>query len=138
MRDIQTVPNQRVINVNKVECTKKNKYTVNDMRAIDNAAYNLQSKGGFKLYMYIAKNQNKYTFALSSSDFCNWSGLGITAYNTAFKELVDCGYLKKKDKDSNIYIFNDYLDKGDYLSDIIIEYQNDTKEKVENNNGFIF
>ena len=46
--------------------------------------------------MYFAKNQDKYSFALSSADFCEWSGLGIGAYNTAFEELKEQGYLIPK------------------------------------------
>lgn len=34
---------------------------------------------------------------MSSAFFCEWSGLGRTAYTTAFKELVDEGYLVPKD-----------------------------------------
>ena len=55
--------------------------------------------------MYLAKNQDKYQFALSSAHFIAWSGLGIKAYNTAFDELVDEGYLKQCGK--NQYIFYD-------------------------------
>jgi hypothetical protein len=47
--------------------------------------------------MYLAKNQHHYEFALSSSAFCEWSGLGMTAYNSAFKELREEGYLIPKD-----------------------------------------
>ena len=88
-----TVPNQRTITVNKEKTDKQHRYTANNLAALDEAARLLQSKGGFKLYMYLAKNQDKYYFALSSADFCQWSGLGIAAYNTAFEELKDKGYL---------------------------------------------
>ena len=87
------VPNQRIIIVNKENTDKKNKYTINNLNALDEAAKLLQSKGGFKLYMYMAKNQNNYCFALSSSDFCKWSGLGMAAYKSAFNELKEQGYL---------------------------------------------
>ena len=77
------------------------------MDAIDQAALRLQSKCGFKLYMYIAKNQNEYKFALSSSHFVMWSGCGLGAYNSAFQELVDEGYLVETQKGSNVYTFYD-------------------------------
>ena len=89
-----TVPNQRTITVNKEKTDKSHRYTANNLDALDEAARRLQSKGGFKLYMYLAKNQNNYSFALSSADFCAWSGLGITAYNSAFEELREQGYSK--------------------------------------------
>ena len=84
-KPIETVPNQRVLTIHKEPTDKQHKYTCNSLEALGEAAKRLQSKGGFKLYMYLAKNQDKYNFALSSSDFCNWSGLGIAAYRTAFE-----------------------------------------------------
>ena len=87
------VPNQREITVAKEPTDKKHLYTANNLAALDEAAKRLQSKGGFKLYMYLAKNQDKYNFNLSSTDFLLWSGLGYTAYTTAFSELAEEGYL---------------------------------------------
>ena len=107
---MNTVPNQRVISVNKAVCDKENKYTTNNLDAVDEAAFNLQSKGGFKLYMYMAKNQNKYTFALSSKDFMLWSGLGKQAYNTAFADLVTQGYLVQGSQ-KNLFLFYDKSQK---------------------------
>lgn len=106
----KNVPNQRTITVNKAKTDKQNKYTANNLAALDEAARRLQSKGGFKLYMYLAKNQNNYSFALSSADFCYWSGLGLTAYNTAFEELKEQGYLIPKDKSKEketVFVFFD-------------------------------
>ena len=100
-------PNQRIITVNKAKCDKEHLYTMNNLDAIDEAAFNLQSKGGFKLYLYLAKNQDKYNFALSSRDFIEWSGLSRTAYRTAFQELEAYGYLIKDDFCDNIYTFYD-------------------------------
>lgn len=101
------VPNQRTVSVHKEECSKKNKYTVNNLATLDEAARMLQSKGGFKLYMYMAKNQDKYNFELSSSDFMQWSGLGYSAYTTAFKELEDKKYLILKEGTDTVYTFYD-------------------------------
>ena len=81
--------------------------------------------------MYLAKNQNKYCFALSSADFCQWSGLGITAYNSAFKELCDKGYLvyKKTPQKEKRYIFYERPQIQEQEKEkIIIEIP---KEKIE-------
>jgi len=51
-----TVPHQRTITVSKEKTDKANRYTANNLAALDEAARRLQSKGGFKLYMYLAKN----------------------------------------------------------------------------------
>lgn len=112
-KPIETVPNQRVLTIYKEPTDKQHKYTCNSLEALGEAAKRLQSKGGFKLYMYLAKNQDKYNFALSSSDFCNWSGLGIAAYRTAFEELEKQGYLIINGSSTNNYIFYDKSQKED-------------------------
>ena len=122
MQEVTTVPHQRVISVNKSPTNKQHLYSVNNIAAMDEAAYTLQSKGGFKLYMYLAKNQDKYTFALSSNHFCMWSGLGIRAYNTAFQELQEKGYLIPTDQ-SNHYTFYDRTQQEDQeaAGEVIVE-----------------
>lgn len=112
-KPIETVPNQRVLTIHKEPTDKQHKFTCNSLEALGEAAKRLQSKGGFKLYMYLAKNQDKYNFALSSSDFCNWSGLGIAAYRTAFEELEKQGYLIINGSSKNNYIFYDKAQKED-------------------------
>ena len=100
---IKTVPNQRIITVNKALADKEHLYMVINLQALNLACRTLQSKAGVKLYLYLAKNQDKYTFALSSADFMEWAGVKRDAYNTAFNELVDNGYLQSIG--SNRYAF---------------------------------
>ena len=95
---MKTVPNQRIIKIKKEPTDKEHKYTTNNLTALNEALEQLDSQGGFKLYMYLAKNQNKYSFNLSSNDFMLWSGLGYTAYTTAFEELEEDALLKKYDE----------------------------------------
>jgi hypothetical protein len=123
MPNIKTVPHQRVISIHKEICDTNNRYTTNNLCALDQAAFRLQSKGGFKLYMYLAKNQNKYNFALSSSDFCAWSGLGLAAYRSAFAELEANGFLIPKESGSNIYIFYDkpQIEDQNSIDNVMIE-----------------
>ena len=131
-----TVPNQRTLTINKMPTDKNNLYTVNNLDALDESARRLKSVGGFKLYMYLAKNQNKYSFALSSADFCMWSGLKMTAYRTAFNELVKEGYLIATDKKDD-YIFYDksQTEEAPKKDDITVHIP---EEKVEEINSFIF
>ena len=134
------VPNQREITVSKAPTDKKHLYTANNLAALDEAARRLQSKGGFKLYMYLAKNQDKYNFNLSSNDFMLWSGLGYTAYTTAFAELEEEGYLTLKEGTKTTYIFFDKSQLQKNESELIIEIP---KEKVKEivkvkENGFQF
>lgn len=144
-RNIETVPNQRVLTIHKEPTDKEHKYTVNNLEAMGEAARRLQSKGGFKLYMYLAKNQDKYNFALSSTDFCEWSGLGIAAYRSAFNELENEGYLIPKDKEKakeSIFTFFDKSQIEDTAAandKITIEIpEAKVKEVQQAKEGFIF
>ena len=91
-RTVKVVPNQKLIVVNKAESNKKNLYCILNLQALDRAANVLQKKASFKLYVYLAKNQNKYIFALSSQDFEEWAGVAKTAYDSAVQELIDNGF----------------------------------------------
>ena len=131
----QTVPNQRTIKVKKEPTDKEHLYTTNNLEAVDEAARYLQSKAGFKLYYYIAKNQNNYEFALSSKDFCNWSGVSLRAYNTAFEELEKQGYLVLKEGTKTIYTFYDKSRNNiaeENRDTVIIQYntQNDMMKQL--------
>lgn len=125
------VPHQREITVRKEQTDRNHKYTANNLAALDEAANRLQSKGGFKLYMYLAKNQDKYNFNLSSSDFMLWSGLGYTAYSTAFNELVTEGYLWEKDGEEDIFVFYDKSRIPKEEDKVIIEIPKDKAEEIQ-------
>ena len=51
--------------------------------------------GAFKLWVYFAKNQNGYEFALSSKDVLDTFGMKRDQYNGAIAKLIDNGYLTK-------------------------------------------
>lgn len=101
-----TVPHQRKITINKEKTNKKNYYAAINLLALENACNRLQSKAGFKLWIYLAKNQNKYKFSLSSSHFCCWSGCARTAYRSAFNELMEHHFLIEDGKEN--YVFFEY------------------------------
>jgi hypothetical protein len=86
--------------------------------------------------MYLAKNQDKYNFYLSSSDFMLWSGIGSTAYTSAFNELVDHGYMIPKEGSKTVYTFFDKAQKEDpkeKMNNIIVEYDPDTVKATDEN-----
>lgn len=103
---MRTVPNQRIITVKKSKTDRQHIYSANNIQAMFEAMGRLTSMCGFKLYMYLAKNQDNYEMALSSADFCDVANCSMTAYNTAFKELESKGYLVNT-KASTIYVFYD-------------------------------
>lgn len=65
----------------------------------------------FKLFIYLAKNQNSYKFALSNKDFKDYSGINRTGYDNAVKELIEKGYLE--DKGNNNFVFYELPKKAE-------------------------
>lgn len=99
------VPKQRTITVKRTDEDKKAPFLFLSHSIISEAAFRLQSTGGFKLYIYILRAEPNKPFNFYSSDFMKWSGLGKTAYTTAFDELVAEGYLVLKEGTKTIFTF---------------------------------
>ena len=72
--------------------------------ALDDAAARLKN-ASFKLWIYLAKNQDKYRFGLSQTAFCNWASVSKPTYLNAVKDLIEKGYLVLKEEKSHTYIF---------------------------------
>lgn len=95
MSNIKLVPNQKAITIHKEPCDntcKENYYAKINLVAMAQAALNLDA-GAFKLWIYFAKNQPGYQFALSKADVQESFGMKKTQYDNAIKELKDKGYL---------------------------------------------
>lgn len=103
-----TVPNQKTITVQKETCNRANLYTAINLDALQAAMIDLKGES-FKLWMYIAKNQHNYTFALSFVDAVKWGVGSKSSYDRAVKELKEKGYLVETS--SNHYDFYE-LPKG--------------------------
>lgn len=100
---VKTVPNQKVVSMEKESC-KGALFAQINMEALESAARDLDA-GAFKLWVYFAKNQNSYTFALSSKDVENTFGMKIKQYNNAIATLTEKGYLVETSK--NHYTFKE-------------------------------
>lgn len=143
-KKIKTVANQRIIKIKKEATDNQHKYTTNNLNALDEALKQLTSTGGFKLYMYLAKNQNNYELALSSADVNKCCGLAYTAYRTAFEELVDKGYLVPVNQKQTLFIFRDKANSSIEIKDKAfgsIEQEQEQDKKIEfkkSDNGFVF
>lgn len=118
-----TVPNQKIVTVEKEPCGKGNLYAAINLNAMEVAAQDLDA-GAFKLWIYFAKNQNGYEFALSSKDAHDTFGLGKSQYDTAVKKLITSGYLTNIH--GNQYIFSEIPASKQPL------YENNTTELSEN------
>ena len=126
---------QKQVIVLKAKTDKDHKYTVINMQAIDRAAAQLNHTS-FMLWLYIAKNQNKYKFALSRVAFCRWCGVTKPTYLKAVQNLQELGYLVPKKQHSNVYYF--YEDPNTVTipspEDINVEVTQAKKEEIQNFN----
>lgn len=137
--NFKTVPNQKVVKVKKELCDNQHYYTMINLQALDKAAQTLKS-GAFKLWIYFAKNQNNYTFALSSKEVCESFGIKIKQYNSAIQELIENNYLVQQK--GNNYIFNENpnsvipkQDNEDMPNQDKLLSQKDIRNNTENTNN---
>jgi hypothetical protein len=87
-----TTPNQKTVTTKSAKHDKENIYAAINIKALE-VAMTMLKPNAFKLWCYMAKNQNNYTFALSAVDACSFCNFGKSTYHTAVQELIDIGYL---------------------------------------------
>lgn len=112
IKNIITVPNQKIITVKHSICDKEHLYTQYNIKANKMALKEL-SPNAYKLYMYFDLNQNNYTFALSCKDICEHTGMSDKTYQKSVNELIEKGYLVQSEI-KNQYIFYDGKENGEY------------------------
>lgn len=104
-----TFQNQKTVTIKKEPCDNvRNLYTRINLVALHKAMSELKTMGEIKLWLYLAKNKDEYTFGLSQAD-CETYGLKKDAYHTAVKSLIKKGYLQRIGKTGNKYFF---IEKG--------------------------
>ena len=93
-----TVPNQKVVHVNRQKCdknflqiSKENWYAANK----DLSPYGLQ------LYLYIAGNMDGFNLALSQEAAEQEAGIKKTTFHAYVKEMIAKGYLVPRKENSN-------------------------------------
>lgn len=91
---METVANQKTITTKGAEHanTKTGIYGMFNIAAMQEAMA-LLKPNTFKLWCYMAKNQNNYTFALSCVDACNFCKMTKPTYLKCVQELIETGYL---------------------------------------------
>ncbi len=107
---METNPNQKTITTKGAEHanTKTGKYGLFNINAMQEAM-TLLKPNTFKLWCYMAKNQNNYTFALSCVDACGFCKMTKKTYLSCVQELIDTGYLINTN--GNHYDFYEKLPK---------------------------
>lgn len=104
-----TYPNQRVVSVNKN--AEKNLYHpyANISQEAMSKAMILLKDSTFKIWCYLSKNQNGFELALSPVDVRRFTGVSQASYKRAINELIEKGYLVKRDK--NYYDFYEEIEE---------------------------
>lgn len=87
-----TVENQKVITTNATVHDIKHIYAKVSIEAAEEAM-DLLKPNTFKVWFYMAKNQDNYTFALSRVDVCKKCKMTKPTYLACIQELIDVGYL---------------------------------------------
>lgn len=103
---------QKVLLVNKQPCDKNHYYSVINLESIDYAALHLKGVP-FQMWLYIAKNQNNYEFALSCNAFMDWCGCSKPTYLDAVKKLEEKRFLVKEKNEKYKEYYRFYEMPGD-------------------------
>lgn len=126
---IQSYANQKRYHIEK-KIEKEDVFIMLSWKDYTAAAKEL-SPAAMKLFMYLAKNQDGYTFWFSSKDYCQTFDLADSTFRKAKKELLDKGYLKEKD--NNQVYFNTKPTFRDTIENLKIEFTEIGEQlKVEN------
>lgn len=91
---METVSNQKTITTVKEKSDAAHPYTIYNLNALQCAMIDLKGES-FKLWCFLNKNQDGYTFALSAVEAVKWGVGSRSSYNRAVKELIEKGYLVK-------------------------------------------
>lgn len=120
-----SVPNQKIVEVNKEPTDKNHVYMCLNIDALQKAMNSL-TPAQLKVWMYFAKNQNEYKFELSSAAVCDFCNISDKTYRDAIKTLVANRYLIRRNE-GNIYDFYEIPPEVEMVKDgTIIECHTST------------
>ena len=103
---------QKSITTKGAKHDKQNTYGIISIEAMQEAM-TLLKPNTFKLWCYMAKNQNNYTFSLSCVDVCNFCKMSKPTYLDCVQQLISVGYLVNTQ--DNHYDFYEKLPEEDKL-----------------------
>lgn len=95
--------NQKQIVIHKLPCDSSHTYSLFNLYSLQFAMMNLKNSS-FKLWAYLASNQNGYKFYLSAAECANW-GIKVDAYHSAVRDLIAKGFLVKNQSKKAEYAF---------------------------------
>lgn len=105
MAQFQTTPNQRIISITGKEvCDKNNLYAKVNKKALLKAMKQL-TPTNFEVWLYLASQQNNYTFAFSPSAIQEETGIKRSSLQEGVRVLIKEKYLIPRADNSNVYDF---------------------------------
>jgi DNA-binding MarR family transcriptional regulator len=104
IKDTKTVPNQKIIRINREMPTSTEPFLSIKKEHMINAYKDLRQTA-FVLYMYLACNKNNYQKAFSPKAVENELGMPPSTTRDQIEKLIEKGYLVRISEDSNIYDF---------------------------------
>lgn len=118
MPQFQTNPNQKIISIScKAACDKEHLYAKINKEALLQAMQKL-TPTNFEVWLYLASQQNNYTFAFSPAAVTEETGLKKSALQEGIRVLIKEKYLIQREDNSNIYDFYE-LPKEEVEEEII-------------------
>lgn len=135
MAQFETVPNQKIINIkSKALCDTDNLYAKVNINAMLQAMKNLTPRA-FEIWLYLAKNQNNYTFSFSPLSVQKETGIPKKTVQDCIRVLIENNYLIQRNDDSNIYDFYEIPQEKEEENIII---QTHKEQETAHTSGFCF
>lgn len=120
---METVANQKLITTKSAKHDKNNIYAMINIDAMEKAM-TLLKPNTYKVWCYMAKNQNNYTFALSCVDACRFCKMTKPTYLKCVQELIETGYLVNTG--GNAYDFYEMLPEEEQVLEITVKKSADS------------
>ena len=131
MAAFNTTANQKIISITgKEKCDSNNTYAKINKAAMLEAMQQL-TPTNFQVWLYLASQQNNYTFAFSPAAITAETNIKKSSLQEGIRVLIKEKYLIKRNDNSNIYDFYELPQAEEDIINIQIH-----KEQQEN--GFVF
>ncbi len=93
-----------------VEARKtRHPYGIFNIDALQQAMSTIKTVGGIKIWMYINKNSDNYTFDLSRAELLKHWGLTRDTYDSGIAELMKLGYLTPINDNEKTLLFHEMI-----------------------------
>ena len=131
------VAQQYVFEINKDETKNQKCYGIQENNFYD-ALLNIHTIGALKLFLFLSKNKNEFTWTLYRQKFMELTKLNTNTVTNAIKELKEIGYVIPISEKGFHCLFYDNLNKAKEVAKEMQVEKTIKEEKAEMNKGFYF